>query len=90
MISNEEVGETRFSAPGLKKKTIAERKIELLSKCTEAITKKPVESTDSKHSAFAFYVDEKLSQLDKLDRRVAEKQKMKNESEKCNPKGRSL
>ena len=50
---NEEVEETRFSTPGLKKKTIAERKIELLSKCTEAITKKPVESADSKHSAFA-------------------------------------
>ena len=70
---NEEVEETRFSTPGLKKKTIAERKIELLSKCTEAITKKPVESADSKHSAFALYVDEKLSQLGKRDRRVAEK-----------------
>ena len=43
---NEEVEETRFPAPGLKKKTITERKIELLSKCTEAITKKPVESAD--------------------------------------------
>ena len=64
---NEEVEETRFSTPGLKKKTIAERKIELLSKCTEAITKKPVES------AFALYVDEKLSQLGKRDRRIAEK-----------------
>ena len=70
---NEEVEETRFSTPGLKKKTIAERKIELLSKCTEAITKKPVESADSKHSAFALYVDEKLSQLGKRDRRIAEK-----------------
>ena len=70
---NEEVEETRFSTPGLKKKTIAERKIELLSKCTEAITKKPVESADSKHSAFALYVDEKLSQLGKRDRRVAQK-----------------
>ena len=70
---NEEVEETRFSTPGLKKKTVAERKIELLSKCTEAITKKPVESADSKHSAFALYVDEKLSQLGKRDRRIAEK-----------------
>ena len=70
---NDEVEETRFSTPGLKKKTIAERKIELLSKCTEAITKKPVESADSKHSAFALYVDEKLSQLGKRDRRIAEK-----------------
>ena len=47
--------------------------MELLSKCTEAITKKPVESADSKHSAFAFYVDEKRSQLGKPDRRIAEK-----------------
>ena len=70
---NEEVEETRFSSPGLKKKTIAERKIDLLSKCTEAITKKPVESADSKHSAFALYLDEKLSQLGKRDRRIAEK-----------------
>ena len=36
---NEEVKETRFSTPRLKKKTIAERKTDLLSKCTEAITK---------------------------------------------------
>ena len=50
----------------------SERKIELLSKCTEAITKKPVESADSKHSAFAIYLDEKLSQLGKRDRRIAE------------------
>ena len=70
---NEEVEEERFSTPGLKKKTIAERKIELLSKCNEAITKKPVESADSKHSSFALYVDEKLSQLGKCDRRIAKK-----------------
>ena len=70
---NEEVEEARFSTPGLKEKTIAERKIELLSKFTEAITKKPVESADSKHSAFALYVDEKLSQLGKRDRKIAEK-----------------
>ena len=55
---NEEVEETRFFTPGLKKKTMTERKIELLSKCTEATTKKPVKSADSKHSAFAPYVDE--------------------------------
>ena len=48
-----------------------QKKIELLSKCTEAITKKPVEIADSKHLAFALYVDEKLSQLSK--RRIAEK-----------------
>ena len=60
---NEEVEETRFSMPGLKKRTIAERKIELSSKCTEAITEKPVKSADSKDSAVALYVDEKLLQL---------------------------
>ena len=70
---NEEVEETMFSTLGLEKKTIAERKIELLSKCTEAITKKPVESADSKRSTFALYVNEKLSQLGKRDRRIAEK-----------------
>ena len=64
---NEEVEETKFPTPGLKKKAIDERKTELLSKCTEAITKKPVES------AFALYVDEKLSQLGKRDRGIAEK-----------------
>ena len=70
---NEEVGETRFSTPGLKKKTISKRKTELLSKCTEAITEKPVESADSQHSAFALYVHKKLSQLGKCDQRIAEK-----------------
>ena len=67
------VEETRFSTPGLKKKTITERKLELLSKYTEAITKMTVESADSRHSAFSLYVDENLSQLSKRDRRIAEK-----------------
>ena len=70
---NEEVEETRFSTPGLKKKTDVERKIALSFQCTEAITKKPVESSDSKHSAFALYVDEKLCKLGKHDQRIAEK-----------------
>ena len=93
---NEEVEETRFSSPGLKKKTIAERKIELLSRCTEAITKKPVESADSKHSAFALYVDEKLSQLGKRDRRIAEKRisdvlfEIEMESEREEPVNRQI
>ena len=59
--------------PGLKKKAITERKLELLPKCTEVITKKPLESADSKHSAFALYVDKKLSHLGKSCRRIAEK-----------------
>ena len=62
-----------FLRHGSRKRTIAERKIELLSKYTEAVTKKPVECADSKLSAFAFYVDEKPSQLGKRDGRVAEK-----------------
>ena len=87
---NEEVEETRFSTPGLKKKSIAERKLELLSKCTEGITKKPVEPADSKHSAFALYVDEKLSQLGKRNRRIAENVFLCCLTLKCNPKGRNL
>ena len=67
------VEETRFSTPGLKKKTITERKLELLSKYTEAITKMTVESADNRDSAFSLYVDENLSQLGKRDRRIAEK-----------------
>ena len=88
---NEQLEETRYSAPGLKKKTMAERKIELSSKCTEAITKTPVESADSKHSAFALYIDEKLSQLGKRDRKIAENLfLMCCLKLKWNPKGRSL
>ena len=72
---NGEVEEMRHSTPLPKKKTIAERKLELLSKCTEAITK-PVESRldeSRKHSAFAIYIDERLSKLDVRERRIAEK-----------------
>ena len=67
---NEQLEETRYSAPGLKNKAMAERKIELSSKCTKAITKTPVESADSKHSAFALYIDEKLSQLSNRDEKL--------------------
>ena len=70
---NEEVEETRFSTPGLKKKTIAERKLDLLSKCTEAITKPAEPRPDSKHSTFALYIDERLSKLGMRERRIAEK-----------------
>ena len=88
---NEQLEKIRFSAPGLKKKTMAERIVELLSKCTEAITKTPVESADSKHAAFALYVDEKLSQLAKRDRKIAENVfLMCCLKLKWNPKGRSL
>ena len=56
--------------------TIAEKKLDLLSKCTEAITAnakpKANESSNPKISAFALYVDEKLSELNKRTRRIAE------------------
>ena len=59
------------------RKIIAEKKLDLLSKCTEAFTTnakpKPNESPNPKLFAFAAYVDEKLSELKKRDRRIAEK-----------------
>ena len=58
-----------------KRKTIAQ--LDLLSKCTEAITAnvkpKANESSNPKISAFALYFDEKLSELNKRTRRIAEK-----------------
>ena len=60
-----------------KRKTIAEKKLDLLSKCTEVITAnakpKANESSNPKISAFALYADEKLSELNKRTRRIAEK-----------------
>ena len=60
-----------------KRKIIAEKKLDLLSKCTEAITAnanpKANESSNPKISALALYVDEKLSELNKRTRRIAEK-----------------
>ena len=60
-----------------KRKTIAEKKLDLLSKCTKSITAnakpKANESSNPKISAFAVYVDEKLSELNKRTRRIAEK-----------------
>ena len=59
------------------RKTIAEKKLDLLSKCTEAITgnakPKANKSSNPKISAFALYVDEKLSELNKRTRRMAKK-----------------
>lgn len=62
--------------PRQKKQSIAERKLDLLSKCTEAITKpaKPTELPPvNKHSAFSIYIDERLSKLGTRERRYAEK-----------------
>ena len=70
-----EVGGT----PIAKRKTLAEKKLNLLSKRTEAITangntKAPLlnESATTKMSAFSLYLEEKLPQLEKCDRIIAE------------------
>ena len=60
--------------PAVKRKTVAERKL----LCTDAITRnaKAPQQDDSaatKVSFFFLYIEEKLSQLDKRHRRVAEK-----------------
>ena len=74
-MKNKEVRGT----PVAKRKALEEKKLDLLSKCTEAITANantkplPNESTTTKMSAFSLYVEKKLSQLDKRDRRIAEK-----------------
>lgn len=71
--------ELEITSPKNKKKTIAEQKLDLLSKCTDAITSNAKKIPDEKSpqkpkiSAFATYVDEKLSQLNKRGRRIAEK-----------------
>ena len=68
-----------ISTPPTKKKTVAERKLDLLSRCTDAITRNAKKTTPeeepqkAKISTFAIYVDEKLSLLNKHDRRMAEK-----------------
>ena len=60
-----------------KRKIVAEKKLDLLSKCAEVITTntkpKSNESSNPKISSFALYVDEKLSELNKRTRRIAEK-----------------
>ena len=68
--ATEKEGETTPISP---KKSIAEKKLELLSKCTDAITSKAVVSSEppaQKISNFAMYVGEKLSNLDKRSRRI--------------------
>lgn len=71
MESEPEVG---VSNP--KRKSIAEKKLDLLSKCTEALasnSKKNNEVNDPKTSAFSIYISEKLSQMNIRQRRIAEK-----------------
>ena len=60
--------------PTTKKKSIAEKKLDLLSKCTDALASSSKKSDDpSAMSAFGMYIEEKLSQLEKRNRRIAEK-----------------
>ena len=71
--ATEKEGET---TPVPKKKSTTEKKLELLSKCTDAITSKAAVSSEppaQKISNFAMYVDKKLSDLDKRSRQIAEK-----------------
>ena len=57
-----------------KKKSFAEKKIELLTKCTDPITDSTlIESQGMKCSALATYVEEKLSSCNKRQRAIAEK-----------------
>ena len=66
--------------PVTKRKILAEKKLDLFSKCKEATTANantkaplPNEAASTKISAFSLYVNEKLSQLHKRARRTAEK-----------------
>ena len=71
--TTEKEGET---TPVPQKNSIAEKKLELLPKCTDAITSKAAVSSEppaQKISNFAMYVDEKLPNLDKRSRRIPEK-----------------
>ena len=59
---------------GSKKNSLAEKKIKLLTKCTDAITNSIlIESQKIKRSVFATYVEEKLSGLNKRQRTIAER-----------------
>lgn len=48
-----------------KKRSIAERKLDLLIKCTEAILTKKIKRQELKASPFSIHVEEKLNGLDK-------------------------
>ena len=76
--SNEDLDEIQCTEveaySGSKKKLLAEKKVELLTKCTDAKTNSTlIESQGIKRSAFATYVEGKLSGLNKRQRTIAEK-----------------
>ena len=57
-----------------KKNSLAETKIKLLAKCTDAITSSAlIESQGIKHSAFPTYVEERFSSFNKRQITIAEK-----------------
>ena len=59
---------------GSKKNSLAETKIKLLAKCTNAIKNSAlIESQGIRHSSFATYVEEKFSSLNKCQITIAEK-----------------
>ena len=58
---------------GSKKKPLAEKKIELLTKCTDAITNSTlIESQGIKRSSFTTYVEENVSVFNKRQRTITE------------------
>eukprot|EP00111_Clytia_hemisphaerica_P013317 TCONS_00039088-protein len=64
------------SCPPTKKQSIAEKKLELLTKCTDALASKSRPSETSltpKVSNFALYVDERLNQMNSRLRKLTEK-----------------
>ena len=59
---------------GSKKNSLAETKIKLLAKCTNAIKNSAlIESQGIRHSSFATYVEEKFSSFNKCQITIAEK-----------------
>ena len=69
----EEDDDKEVTSNKTRKLTVAEKKLELLSRCTEAISAKKTPIESPKISAFAMYIDEKLSRLQNKQRRIAEK-----------------
>ena len=72
--NDDDIGESPVYIP--KKRSIAERKLDLLTKCTEAITTKKTDELlvkEPKVSPFSLYVEEKLNNFDKRKRAIAEK-----------------
>lgn len=77
-VNNDDDNEDEVTSSKQRKPTVAEKKLDLLQKCTDAITANQATRPNNvapvpKLSAFAVYIDEKLSGLNKYQRRIAEK-----------------